>query len=225
MTLTNGNLEQRVTFLGQHVTTRIRTGDIVALRGLCLKVYREVRSLETLILTAIEVNPTIRDGIPTIEDQDEDEPLRKAMKITLSEGLSVKQALAITAHMATDPTQTERHFTFVGKFKSLTETFFTDNAPFIEKGNTVEMLWKTIVSDATGEMPVTVWNNGCYVVFSTVATAMQESWATGEEDATKRVSLLGTWNTRLQFKYRCVCTAKCWKDRCDVSVNEVEMEG
>ena len=83
LTLTNGNLEQRVTFLGQHVTTRIRTGDIVALRGLCLKVYREVRSLETLILTAIEVNPTIRDGIPTIEDQDEDEPLRKAMKISL----------------------------------------------------------------------------------------------------------------------------------------------
>ena len=225
LTLTNGNLEQRVTFLGQHVTIPIRTGDIVALRGLCLKVYREVRSLETLILTAIEVNPTIRDGIPTIEDQDEDEPLRKAMKITLSEGLSVKQALAITAHMATDPSQTERHFTFVGKFKLLTETFFTDNAPFIDKGNTVEMLWKTIVSDATGEMPVTVWNNGCYVVFSTVATAMQESWATGEEDATKRPSLLDTWNTRLQFKYRCVCTAKHWKERCDVSVNEVEMEG
>ena len=225
LTLINGNLEQRVTLLGQHVCTRIRTDDIVAFRGLLLKVYREVRSLQTLILTAVEVNPTVRNGIPTIEDQDMDEPLRKAMKITLSEGLSVQQALAITASMALNSTPTERNFTFVGKFKILTETFFTDNAPFIDKGDTVEMLWKTIVSDATGEMPVTVWNNGCYVVFDTVAKSMQELWAAGEEDATKRTSLLANWNERLQFRYRCVCTAKLWKGRCDVNVNEVEMEG
>ena len=225
LTLINGNLEQRVTLLGQHVCTRIRTDDIVAFRGLLLKVYREVRSLQTLILTAVEVNPTVRNGIPTIEDQDMDEPLRKAMKITLAEGLSVQQALAITASMALNSTHTERNFTFVGKFKILTETFFTDNAPFIDKGDTVEMLWKTIVSDATGEMPVTVWNNGCYVVFDTVAKSMQELWAAGEEDATKRTSLLANWNERLQFRYRCVCTAKLWKGRCDVNVNEVEMEG
>ena len=80
------------------------------------------------------------------------------MRITLSDGLSVKEAMALTSQLAINPTQTERHFTFVGTFKPLTDNFFTDNAPFIDKGNTVEMLWKTIASDATGEMPVTVWN-------------------------------------------------------------------
>ena len=118
----------------------------------------------------------------------------------------------------------ERHFTFVGKFKLLTDTFFTDNAPFIDKGGTVEMLWKTIVFDATGEMPVTVWNNGCFVIFATVATAMQELWATAEEDVAKRTSLLANLNQRLQLKYRCVCMAKVWKGQCDVNVNAVEIE-
>ena len=224
LTLINGNLEQRVTLLGQHVCTRIRTDDIVAFRGLLLKVYREVRSLETLNLTAIEVNPSAREGIPTIEDQDVGQPLRKAMKISLSEGLSVKEATALTSNLAINPEQTERHFTFVGKLKLLTDTFFTDNAPFIDKGGTVEMLWKTIVFDATGEMPVTVWNNGCFVIFATVATAMQELWATAEEDVAKRTSLLANLNQRLQLKYRCVCMAKVWKGQCDVNVNAVEIE-
>ena len=224
LTLTNGNLEQRVTVLGQQVATTIHTGDIVAFRGLLLKVYREVRSLETLNLTAIEVNPSAREGIPAIEDQDVGQPLRKAMKISLSEGLSVKEATALTSDLAINPEQTERHFTFVGKFKLLTDTFFTDNAPFIDKGGTVEMLWKTIVFDATGEMPVTVWNNGCFVIFATVATAMQELWATAEEDVAKRTSLLANLNQRLQLKYRCVCMAKVWKGQCDVNVNAVEIE-
>ena len=225
LTLTNGNLEQRVTLLGQQVANVIHTGDIVAFRGLLLKVYREVRSLETLSLTAIEVNPSAREGIPTIEDHDSDEPLRKAMRITLSDGLSVKEAMALTSQLAINPTQTERHFTFVGTFKPLTDNFFTDNAPFIDKGNTVEMLWKTIASDATGEMPVTVWNNGCFVIFATGATAMYEMWASGVDDASKCASLLSNWNERLQLKYRCVCTAKVWKGQCAVNVNEVEIEG
>ena len=86
------------------------------------------------------------------------------------------------------------------------------------------MLWKTIVFDATGEMPVTVWNNGCFVIFATVATAMQELWATAEEDVAKRTSLLANLNQRLQLKYRCVCMAKVWKGQCDVNVNAVEIE-
>ena len=86
------------------------------------------------------------------------------------------------------------------------------------------MLWKSVITDATDEVSVSVWNKACYVVFGESASNMQALWAKGEEDVTQRAGLLTQWNKRLQLKFRCVCTAKIWKNRCEISVNEVEVE-
>ena len=54
-TLTNGNREISIILLGQHAGVPIHSNDVVAFSGLLIKLYREVRTIETLQLTAIEV--------------------------------------------------------------------------------------------------------------------------------------------------------------------------
>jgi len=231
LTLTNGNLEQRVTLLGHQVDVVVQPDDVVAFSGLRVKVFRETRTLETLSLTAVEINPTARDEIPVIEEIDDDQPVKKAMRLSNAEALTAKQVQAFMSQMSSDPNASDRHFILVGTFKLLTEAFFTDNAPFIEKNDVIEMLWKSVITDATGEVSVSVWNKACYVVFGESASNMQALWAKGEENETQRSGLLTQWNKRLQLKFRCVCTAKVWKNRCEkpkpnkkINVNEVEVE-
>ena len=113
----------------------------------------------------------------------------------------------------------------MGTFKLLTDAFFTDNAPFIEKNDVIEMFWKSVITDATGEVSVSVWNKACYVVFGESASIIQELWLKGAQSEAQRSGLLAQWNKRLQLKFRCVCTAKVWKGQCSVNVNEVEIEG
>jgi len=231
LTLTNGNLEQRVILLGQQAGLAVRADDVVAFSGLRINVFRQTRTLETLSLTAVEVNPTARDEIPVIDDIDDDQPVKKAMRLSNSETLTAIQVHSYMSQMLSGPNASDRHFILVGSFKLLTDSFFTDDAPFIEKNDAIEMLWQTVLTDATGEVSVSVWNNGCHVVFGESTSIIHELWSKGEQSETQRSGLLTRWNKCLQLKFRCVCTAKVWKEqrlpRCSrsaVNVNEVEVE-
>ena len=72
------------------------------------------------------------------------------------------------------------------------------------------MIWKTRISDPTGDMQVKVWDKGCFMLFEITAAKMRILWETGVENTEERESILANLNAKLHQEFRLACTASVW---------------
>ena len=116
--LTNGNMKQEVALLGDHADTLLEANDVVALAGVKVHEWRGERALQTVLLTAVEVNPAKRK----VEHGDEGTPKKKALRMARNPAIRVIDAKEILDRMLRDAKERDvpgRDLTLVGKLTKI----------------------------------------------------------------------------------------------------------
>ena len=212
--LGNGNFTQIIELLGSHANLSIKEGETVAFSSLKIIAYRQQRTMQSTFSTVVEINPTVRAGVPLVEDLEESEPKRKALKITEGVLMTVDAVQKLKTTMilqAADPSApTFRDFDLKGHVTLLTEAFFDADAPVV--GDTREIMrLSTSITDQTGSLDVTIWDHACYSLFGLAAPALRAAWENGIEHVEKREEVLEVLNVNLGKEVRASCTAKLVK--------------
>ena len=223
--LENGPYTQTVELLGDHCSTSMRIGDIVAFAGLQVRTYHEDRSAQTGLLTFVEVNPAPRESIPSVPTVADGEPRRKALKIVEGTTIPVTHVRKMTMQdqpFATDPTAT-KHLQLLGHFNNVTAAFFDDDCPVEENERGMQIKWRAALSDQTETIHVTVWTKPFFEIFHLRPSELQDLWAKGVDSEEVREHILDTLNAALKHTFRCVCGVSFWKDVLQVNVNAVEL--
>ena len=226
--LENNGMVQDVEILGADSGQPLRVGDIVSFSGLKLREWNGRRSLQTVYLTLVEQNP-LNQEVETSEEG----PRRKAIRLAPSTRLTVSQAQQEAAKLLTSARQSETCapvlFSVTGSVVELTEKFFDDDAPIVQKGDTEVMCWKTSIVDQTGTITVKLWDKSCYDLFGVTSNRLRELWEQGVEEPDEQKQILDSLNSRLKSNIECLCQATVWRfgkdtHSCsvDVNVNEID---
>ena len=151
-----GSFKQEVVLLGQHAGVTIDEGDSLAFAGLRMDEYKNRRTPSTAFLTVLELNPESRDCFPSLPEVDEDEPKRKAVRLSGSLPVAVSEAHRILDRMLLDAqrgvTPADTDFTLVGKLKPLEVSFFDDDAPVTGDEGQEKVCLSAILYDSSGEV-------------------------------------------------------------------------
>ena len=230
-------LVQVVELLGEHANARLNEGDVVAFAGLKIRDWNGQRSLQTALLSLVEVNPVARGGIDFAVDTDDGEPRRKALRMTPQTMMTISQAKRDMDQMLQDATRdanatiASKRFSLVGRLSPLTADFFTNDAPILEKGDANIMCWKSELQDSSGKLEVKVWDKACYEIFGVTADKLRELWETGVENSSEVEKILADLNENLGGNIVCACSADLWrwggrkeKVAVNVNINDVEIE-
>ena len=224
---------QCIMLLGDCATnTKVKEGHVIACSALQVHEWRNERSLQTSLLSVIEINPTTREGIPEIEDIDESEPRKKAMRLSIQPPIPVAEAKRIGQGLIADAralkTTTPHNAMVRARFKKLDKDFFEHDVPiFGEEGNE-KMCWRTVVSDASGELEVKVWDGPCHVLFGVTASGLREQWEAGHDDEAQQDSILKLLNNHMDRFYDCIVSIDVWAPssrtefRIQVNLNTLE---
>lgn len=227
MVMSNSNLTQDVDFLGEHAHLHVKVGDVVALGGVRVSVYNEQRTLQTSFLSIIEVNPAARVDVTFEVAYEEDEPMRKAIKMSGPTPISVAQALESTSRLLRDvqagssPPVIE--FTLLGHLQGIDSEFFDNDFPIVDSAQREIMCWRTSLSDPTGSIDVNVWDKSCCNLFSLTATGLRGLWEKGVDDAQCRDAILKQLNAQLPNVMRCICSTSVRKYGKDNAQHEVQV--
>jgi hypothetical protein len=208
--LCNADLTEEVYFLGEQAHTRVNIGDVVALGGVRLSTYREQRMLQTSFLTVIEINPSTRhDEAFTIECS-ENEPKRKAIKMSFPATKTVNQVQQLVAttleNLQTGLSPPVLEFTLVGHLKKMTSSFFAADVPIVEAASKELMCWQATFSDSTGCLQVKVWDKACNHLFLVTAYGLRNLWEKGIDDPDQQNEVLKQLNNHLENKVTCFCS-------------------
>ncbi|CAK0852046.1 unnamed protein product [Prorocentrum cordatum] len=85
-------------------------------------------------------------------------------------------------------------FTVVGRVAALTSDFFEDDVPILQKSDAEIMCYKASIADATGRLPVKIWDKPCHDIFGVTANCQQQC-----------VYI---------FSFAPLCVARCWAPLC-----------
>ena len=212
--LGNGTLLQPVEFLGNHADLTIGKDDMVAISGLRVREWNRQRTMQTSYLSVIEVNPRLSPQQENAFEDMQDEPKRKAIRLTLPEIMTVAEAKQLTEQMlhaaqSSQPTEAAE-FSLRGKLSPFTQEFFEKDPPIIDTTRGEIMCWKTMMEDASGRLQVQVWDKACYELLSLTVTKLRTLWEEGHEDTAKQPTILDTLNKALADDVTCLCRADTW---------------
>ena len=233
--LSNGNYEQTVYLLGEHASLHFRPNDIVCFANLKVNEYRSVRSLQTQYLSLVEINPvTSEEKRKHIVTLDDDEPVRKALRMTSRVSITIAQVKELTASMVMNAkngnaAKDKQQFNITGTMPKLNDSFFENDAPIIENDKKIMMCLRTTLHDPTGTIEVKIWDAVCYELFDVTAAKLREVWEEGNEKNDKRQRILDTLNKFLNNTMTFSCEAevvtygfKNKRFQAQINVNSVE---
>ena len=234
VTLGFANYVQPIELLGEHANLRTSTGDIVAFGGLKVREYRKERSFETTLLTIAEVNPGSSPLIPTVPRCTEGEPTRKAMRMTEGEILQILQVKLLMREMEEDAQRQiitpTKEFFVQGTFKEFDDLLFEKDPPIVGEGLQAKLCWPTVLTDATGDLHVKVWEKPCLTLLKMNASKFREVWERGVDHSEHRENILAQLNEGLDTTYRAYCSMKVWslggksaKHEVHLNVNAVQI--
>ena len=225
---------QDVQLLGQHANADLKVGDVVALGGLRINTWKELKKIQTLFLTVVEVNPS-KGNCPDLDSESEMEgPKRKALKIggpspiTVAEALRLKAAAleAVREGRAAAPWD----FALTGYCTRLSNAFFEADAPLVETATREVMCWRTELREEPNSIPVTMWDQACGIIFGVNAKGLRDLWEAGVEDAQKRDDILKQLNANATKKVYCICSGvvreygqQVKQYNLQISVNQLEL--
>ena len=230
----NAGYQQDIYLLGEHANMIIKKGNVLALAGVRVREYRSQRSLQTSLLTLIEVNPVHREGLPAVEEHDEDTLRKKAMRLSYRNTMSVAEVMRLSEGLLTAAQQScstsDQEFVIVGFLGKLTAAFFDDDAPIVGDDAKEKICWHTSLADASGTLD-RVWDRAAFDLFGLTATGLRERWDKGNDDPTETGSILKDLNANLESQFECACNMSIWswgikevKHRVDINVNAVDIK-
>ena len=212
--LSNCGLVQEVALLGSQAATGLAPGSIVAFSGLSLREYQGDRSLQTMFLTVIEVNPDLSHLRATPEQDFSEGHKRKAILISPRVVIPISEVDKISKQLVSDAKKGEvvvaTECTLCGTLSKISDKFFEDDPPIVLVGNKEVMCWKTQLQDATGSMTVTVWNKACFALFGVSVDKMREYWRAGHECRERQSEMIHELNAKLRNEVVCNCTVDVW---------------
>ena len=231
--LSNAGYHQEVALLGSQAATVLAPGSIVALSGLSLREYLGDRSLQTMFLTMIELNPDLSHLRVTPEKDFSEGRKRKAIHITPRMVIPTSEAEKICERLLTDAQNGTKvvatDCTLCGTLSKMSDKFFEDDPPIVPKGDREVVCWKTQLQDATGSTAVKVWNKASYSLFGITVDKMREYWGEGHECPERRADILSQLNAKLEVEVTCNCTVDVWiygfrnkKYEVQINVNSLE---
>ena len=231
ITLFSKDLTQEVALLGQHAQTIVKVGDVVAVKGARLTVWKIYRGVSTGYMTCIEICPPEREGLVWPSCDDINEPKKKAIKLNLPAPITIHNANVNMRNLVSDfengKGQPTLDFTVHGTIAPLTPEFFVLDAPFYEKGDEEKYLYKTVITDTTGQLHVKIWDKAGMHLFGVKEPRLRALWEEGLVDEDKQEDILDLLNATLTKKYIFCCSGKVWsKDStggvADINVSDVE---
>ena len=108
-----------------------------------------------------------------------------------------------------DEAETPMDVAIMGELESLDKKFFDGNSP-VTGDPTLKICVKTSLSDVSGEVPVTIWDQAGQTLFGLTATKLQDMWERAVEDSEQQQNVLKTLNQHMNTTVRCICTVKVW---------------
>ena len=231
--LRSGNFVQCVILLGDSARIQVKVGDVLACSCLQVREWRSERSLQTSWLSAIEINPSLRDGVPEVEDPDDKQPKKKAMRFSLYSPISLAEAKRIGQLRVADAqalkTTAVHNGMIRGRLKKLEQDFFDNDVPVVGHESSEKMCWRTILSDDSDEVEVKVWDSPCYELFGVTASGLRKLWEAGNEDASQQHGILKQLNQDTDHIFDCTISIDVWSPaprtefRMQVNVNSLEV--
>ena len=214
-TLANGQFIQEVVLLGAHAeAAQFRVGDTVVLAGLQVKEWKGDRTLQTSLLTAGEVNPPARCGLPEVAAIDASGTKRKAMRMSARCRATVKEITSkiqsMIANIAAGAPPENEEVLLQGVLSPLTPAFFDADPPLVGPEEAEKMCLVTELADTTGSVSVKVWDKACRALFDFTAAQLRELWERGVDDAASRVAVLESLNRHLHLEVRVLCSLSVW---------------
>ena len=222
-------------FLSDHANLRLQTKDIVAISGLKLHAWREQRVLQTSFLSVIEKNPKERDGLTLPEPLNDDEPKRKAIRLSDIDILSISEVKAMMQKIdsaTVDATlQCVKSFIVRAQIGKFGDDFFEEDPPIKDSRERDIMCFSTSLEDNTGRVNVKLWDRACSDILGITASKLREYWEQGVEDPTTQKELLTTLNKNFSNVFTCSCSLSFWKKgikdvkgQVTINVNAAEMQ-
>ena len=183
--------------------------------GFHMKEWNQQRTLQTTLLSVIEVNPNLdEEEMKAAFESPREGPKRKAIRLTPKAYLTVaqlkKQTDTLLHRSFPQDTSEMQDFAFSGKLGSITDVFFVNDPPIIETAKGDVMCWKTTFEDDTGRIDVKVWGKACYELFHVTVDKMRELWEEGNEKPEEQEKILTTLNAHLDAKVIRTCKADIW---------------
>ena len=144
-------------------------GNVLALAGVRVQEYRSQRSLQTSLLTLIEVDPAPREGLAAVEEPDEETPRKNAMRLSSRNTMSAAEVVRLSEGLLTAAQQSrstsEQEFVIVGYLGKFTAAFFDNDAPIVGDDAKEKICWRTSLADASGTLDVRVWDRAAFDLF------------------------------------------------------------
>jgi len=214
VTLENGDFTTTVDFLSKHANQVIKKDDVILLGGIRVTEFKNVRSLRTSWLTTVEINPEKRPNIPSVQANGDDEPKKKAIRVSQQNVCTVNELKVMESKMELDAQDgndvKEKIVTVTGELLPFNDVFFTGQAPIV--GDDIErMCLRMDIKDATGTTAIKVWDKAAFQLLGMTAPRLREFWETGVEDPDQQEGVLETLNERVALgEVRIVATVKIW---------------
>ena len=232
--LSNGEMSQKISFLGEHAALQLNKGDMLAISGAQVVTWKHDRSLQTSYLTVVEVNPVKRNEIPSFEGVQSGEPKRKAMRMSNVLLVTLSTVEGLLAQLSADSKKgvdvKAKEFVVKAKLEFFGPDFFEADPPIFEKGGEERVCWSTDAFDNAAQVPVKVWDGAFRVLCGITASRLREIWESGLQDEKLRQSHLDALNGHSEKEFLMSCSANVWvsggKDKThtpQVNVNSLEM--
>ena len=208
LVLASGDLSQEIFLLGQYADMSLQVGDVLAVGGCRIKIWENVRSVETTFLSVLEKNPAIREGIPDVPRSGDGERPRKAMKLAQQRITFVEEAKQIMSRLVSDAPEgavnsVSQVISLKGVLQKLDEDFFEKDAPLFGDEHQEKMCWNTSISDETGSVDLRVWDAACAELFGVTASTLRQLWEEGHCNAEHREKILRRLNANLDAEVTC----------------------
>ena len=218
VTLANGDYTQELELLGDKATLQFRVDDVLAVRSACINKWNEVRVMQTGHLTIVEVNPVQRKDIPLIDISDE--PKQKAIKMTPMSCINIAQVNKVKLDMLKDAAEhkhkdvaeqkknSKHEFCVRAEAPLLTKQFFVDDPPLVGPEEQPKVCFRSVISDATGDLEVKIWENGFFRFYGLSSTSLRSEWEKGVDAPSKQEEIRESLNSNEGHSFSMYCTAK-----------------
>ena len=90
----------------------------------------------------------------------------------------------------------------------LTKQFFIDDPPLVGSEEQPKLCFRSVISDATGNPDVKVWENVFFCFYGVSATSLRPVWEKGVEAPPQQVEILESLNSKQGHFFSVYCTAK-----------------
>jgi len=207
------DMQQTVSFLGEHTSVRLAVGDVVVMGGVCIKEWRKERTLQTTFTTVIDVNPSTGADMPPVPETSTG-PKKKALRMSEQARINAAEVdrleKTLMAEAESGRTVLSQDFALIGYLAKFEDKFFDCDPPILGADRNEKICWSTTFSDVTGVVPVRVWDKPCFELLHMTAPKMRACWEKGVTHEDQRTTLLAQLNQNLDREVRLSCTANVW---------------